>query len=75
MNKSKSSKDYVLNHDYGYGQEEEKEELNKLKLRNINDLKVYVEDVIINAFNATYINTVIQFNNDKSKYKIVVETI
>ena len=75
MNKSKSSKDYVLNHDYGYGQEEEKEELNKLKLRNVNDLNVYVDDAIINAFNATYINNVIQFNNDKSRCKIVVETI
>ena len=75
MNKSKSSKDYVLNHDYGYGQKEEKEELNKLKLRNVNDLNVYVDEAVINAFNATYKDKVLQFKNDKSKCKIIVETI
>ena len=40
------SKIYVLNHDYGYGKEYELKELNKLNLRNFNDLQVYLEDLI-----------------------------
>ena len=42
--------DYVLKHDFGYGREEELEELNKLTLRNIKDVEVYVTDVIKNTF-------------------------
>lgn len=75
MNKSQSSRDYVLNHQFGYGQEEEKEELNKLELRNIDDLKVYVDDAVVNAFNATYKDKVLQFNTDKSKCKIIVKVV
>ena len=40
---------YVLNHDFGYGREEELEELNRLKLRNINDVEAYVLDIIKNG--------------------------
>lgn len=61
----KNSKDYVLNHDYGYGKEPEQEKLNKLKLRNVEDLKVYVNDVIGNAFVATFENGVIEFGLEK----------
>lgn len=42
--------DYVLKHDFGYGREEELEELFRLRLRNVEDLKVYVLDIINNAF-------------------------
>ena len=45
-----NSKEYVLNHDFGYGREPELKELNKLELRNIEDVKVYVADVLENAF-------------------------
>jgi len=41
--------DYVLKHDFGYGREEELEELNRLTLRNLNDVEVYVLDIIKNA--------------------------
>jgi len=41
--------DYVLKHDFGYGREEELEELNRLKLRNINDVETYVLDIIKNG--------------------------
>lgn len=75
MKKTNSSKNYVLNHKYGYGEKREKTRLNKLYLRNFADLDVYLDDVAINAFNATYKNKVIQFNTDKSKYKIVVEKV
>ena len=44
------SKDYVLNHDFGYGREPELDELIKLELRNIEDVKVYVADALENAF-------------------------
>lgn len=44
------SKDYVLNHDFGYGREPELDELFKLELRNIEDVKVYVLDAIKNAY-------------------------
>ena len=74
MENLQSSKEYVLNHDYGYGQEEEKVELNKLNLRNIEDLKVYVDDAIQNAFVAKYQNNIIEFK-DKEKCKIVIERI
>lgn len=33
----KDSKDYVLNHDFGFGKEPEQKKLNKLKLRDIED--------------------------------------
>ena len=41
---------YVLKHDYGYGREEELEELNRLKLRKIKDVETYVLDIIENGF-------------------------
>ena len=44
------SKDYVLNHDFGYGREPELDDLFKLKLRNLEDVKVYVLDSIQNAY-------------------------
>lgn len=34
----------VKNHDYGYGKNETN--LNKINLRNIDDLKEYIEDVL-----------------------------
>lgn len=44
------SKDYVLNHDFGYGREPELDVLFKLELRNLEDVKVYVLDAISNAY-------------------------
>ncbi len=38
--------EYVLNHDFGYGREEELDELNRLKLRNLNDVETYVLEII-----------------------------
>jgi len=45
-----NSKEYVLNHDFGYGREPELDELIKLELRSIEDVKVYVADALENAF-------------------------
>ena len=44
------SKEYVLNHDFGYGREPELDELFKLELRNLEDVKLYVFDAIKNAY-------------------------
>ena len=44
------SNEYVLKHDFGYGREPELDELIKLELRNIEDVKVYVADALENAF-------------------------
>ena len=44
------SKDYVLNHDFGYCREPELDVLFKLELRNLEDVKVYVLDSINNAY-------------------------
>lgn len=75
MEKVKNSEEYVLNHQFGYGKFKEKIKLNKLKLRNIDDLCVYVNDSVINAFDASYQNNVIQFYLDNSKCKIIIENI
>lgn len=44
------SKEYVSNHDFGYGREPELDVLFKLELRNLEDVKVYVLDAINNAY-------------------------
>ncbi|MBE5755478.1 MAG: hypothetical protein E7341_02200 [Clostridiales bacterium] len=44
------SKDYVRNHDFGYGREPELDVLFKLELRNVEDVKIYVLDAIKNAY-------------------------
>ncbi len=41
-----NSKEYVKSHDFGYGRSPEIQEINKLNLRNENDLKVYIEDAL-----------------------------
>lgn len=75
MKTQTSSIDYVLKHKFGYGGNKERKKLNMLKLRNIDDLSFYVDDVVLNAFNAIYSNNIIQFKTDNSKCKIVIERI
>lgn len=70
------SKQYVLEHDFGYCREPELENLIKLKLRNFEDVKVYVEWTIREAFAATVTkNNVIKFFSDKTKAQILIEEI
>ena len=40
------NKGYVLNHDYGYGKANEQIELNRLNLRNLDDLYIYLQDLL-----------------------------
>ncbi len=41
-----SKNKYVIDHDYGYGLNVNPKKINKLYLRTINDLKLYVKDII-----------------------------
>ena len=66
------SKEYVLNHDFGYGREPELDELKKLELRNIEDLIVYVDESLDNAF-IDYQHNIISFLKDNVKVKVEVE--
>lgn len=68
------SEDYVIKHQYGYGGEN-KDKIKKLKLRNVNDLKIYIGDVVDNAFCAYYEDNVIFFTSDNSSCKINVEIL
>ncbi len=61
--------EYVLKHDFGYG--EDKEQINKLLLRNMQDLQIYVRDVLDNAFKAKRVGLILQFDN-RSIYKIII---
>lgn len=70
-----NSKQYVLGHDFGYCNEEEREQLNKLKLRNIDDLKIYINDLIPNIFEAHFEKDIIKFNQEKNKAKLIIKQI
>lgn len=67
--------DYVLKHNYGYGEEIEREELSKLELRNVVDLSVYIKDLISVIFNAKVKNNYIQFLSTNSIFEVLVEKI
>lgn len=64
------SKEYILKHDFGYGRNPETKIINKLELRNIKDLKVYIDDVLENCFLDYEKNSFIL--NDK---KIIIKDI
>ncbi len=73
MKELKDSRDYVLNHQYGYGLDKEKRSLNKLNLRSLEDLRVYVADLVCSNFNASYINNILRFDLDDSEFELVIE--
>ena len=66
---------YVMNHDFGYGSEPEKKELNKLLLRNFDDLKFYVLNIISISFFANVEKNIISFFDSKQKIAIEFEII
>lgn len=69
-----NSKKYVLEHDFGYGQECEQEQLNKLQLRNCEDLIIYLDDILNIQFAANIKNNVIYFN-DNTIMKMKIEIL
>lgn len=61
---------YVLEHDFGYGRENEPKNLNKLKLRNIDDLKTYLNAVVECSYLKQMKNNIIVFTNSKVAIEI-----
>lgn len=53
----------LLNHDFGYGNSTifKDSEIKKLKLENINDLKLYIEDLLVSQLiETTIINGIVK---------------
>lgn len=67
------SNTYVLNHNYGYGKTNEPKQLNKILLRNENDLLVYINDAIKNAFRGEFKNNHLTINNQTFLIKITTQ--
>ncbi len=63
-------KNYILNHEFICNGS-----YNKLMLRNSNDLKLYIEDVIDTALVASMKNNTITFEKYKHQLKIVVNKL
>lgn len=61
---------YVLNHNYGYGKTNEPKQLNKILLRNENDLWVYINNAIKKAFREEFKNNQLTTNNQIFLIKI-----
>lgn len=64
---------YVLHHNYGYGDEQEHKVLNRLTLRNFDDCRVYVEDAIGSQLNAYFTNGLIEFILTGEKFLLTME--
>lgn len=64
---------YVMQHDYGYGAEPERKQLNKLELRNFDDCRVYIEDAIGSQLNAYFTNGLIEFIITGEKFLLTME--
>ena len=66
--------EYVLKHDFGYGQDEELP-IKKLKLRNFQDCKDYVIDILQQAFVATLNENKLYFPSDKSIVEVSITKV
>lgn len=62
---------YVMQHDYGYG-EEDRTELNRLELHNLDECRTYIEDAITSQLNAYFTNYLIEFYNG-DKFMLTIE--
>jgi len=65
---------YVLEHDYGYGKDIE-ESIKKLTLRNLQDCKDYIEELLSITFDASLHNSVLCFRSNKELVEIVIEKL
>ena len=61
---------YVLSHDFKFNSKTGK--INKLSLRNIEDFKIYIEDLFPTIFNAEFKNNILKFNDGES-FKIKIQ--
>ena len=66
--------DYVLKHDFGYGREEELP-IKKLLLRNFEDCKDYVDDIVSHSFEAKVENSTLFFTKENLKVQVFVNLI
>lgn len=62
--------DYVLNHDFGYGKEED---INWLKLRNIQDLRDYIFEILKTQIVGDVKNNKVRFLKEKKWIEVVIE--
>lgn len=62
---------YVLQHDYGYGQECH-HGINRLELRNLEECRIYIEDAIHSQLNAYFTNHLIEFMSGE-KFLLAIE--
>ena len=70
------SKNYILNHDFGYGKGDLTCALNKLELRTLEDVKFYVNWSMKEIFVANVTNNnIITFYDDNSKTQILIEKV
>ena len=62
---------YVLKHDFGYGKEPELQDLQKLLLRNFDDLKTYVFDLLQKEFESKIIDGNLYILDDCLKMVVI----
>ncbi len=67
------SRNYILNHDFGYGKSEHLKEICKLNLRNLADVKIYVRDVLNSVFDTKVYGYFVEFENDKFINEVVIK--
>ncbi len=70
-----NSKKYINNHDFGYGKIREKDEVNKLRLRNLEDFIEYLKGVLDNAFDCVIFGNNCLFFNNGRIIKLEIEKI
>ncbi len=63
---------YVMQHDYGYGDENVNHKINQLELHNLDECRTYLEDAIGSQLNAYFTNYLIEFMNGE-KYLLSIE--
>lgn len=63
---------YVTQHDYGYG-DENRTELKRLELRNMDECATYIDDAIATQLNAYFTNNLIEFHCSGEKFLLSVE--
>lgn len=65
--------EYVLNHDFGYGNFEGY--IHKLRLRNLEDLKVYIEDILKSQFVGIVQRGEIKLLNERKWNKVDIKKV
>lgn len=63
---------YITQHDYGYG-DENRTELDRLELHNLDECATYVDDAVATQLNAYFTNNLIEFHCSGEKFLLAVE--